>query len=492
MGGNRTLSSGDGPTANQALRCAIYTRKSTEEGLNQEFNSLEAQREAAESYVASQRQLGWVLVAEHYDDGGYTGANLERPALGRLLEDIERGTVDCVLVYKIDRLSRSLLDFARLIEVFERHHVSLVSVTQPLNTTASLGRLTLNILLSFAQFEREMVSDRTRDKMAAARRKGKWVGGTPVLGYDIAPTGSKLWVNVEEAERVRAIFALYLQRGSLEAVLAELQARQWMTKRWRTRAGKEHPGATLSESRIRAVAAKRALCRPSRASGRAIYGRARSHCRAGHLGAGAGATRQSTNHEQSEEAAGSPKVCGRAKGKPTSATNYAAAGPGAEVRRTDPVWSSRQLHRAGPTRASISCSRYANERVAKSGSRYPGGNLVSAAGGSQATSHFRAGSAEAECHVAVGETTRGVETFASTDIAALQNPRHRRFREPNCQSTSHISGRRNSRHAFEPTCWRYTSQRARWRDHDSNPLPKTETLSRGWQVFALPRTRLLL
>jgi len=191
------------------LRCAIYTRKSTEEGLNQEFNSLEAQREAAAAYIASQRQLGWILVSERYDDGGYTGGNLERPALQRLLHDIQQGQIDCVLVYKVDRLSRSLLDFARLMEIFERHQVCLVSVTQPLNTTSSLGRLTLNILLSFAQFEREMIADRTRDKMAAARRKGKWVGGKPVLGYDVAATGGRLVVNPEEASRVQAVFGLY-------------------------------------------------------------------------------------------------------------------------------------------------------------------------------------------------------------------------------------------------------------------------------------------
>jgi DNA invertase Pin-like site-specific DNA recombinase len=248
MGGNRTTPQVDEQALKSPLRCAIYTRKSTEEGLNQEFNTLEAQREAAEAYVASQRQLGWLLVAERYDDGGYTGANLERPALRKLVEDIEGGKVDCVLVYKIDRLSRSLLDFARLIEVFERHHVSLVSVTQPLNTTASLGRLTLNILLSFAQFEREMIADRTRDKMGAARRKGKWVGGRPVLGYDIASTGGKLTVNAEEAERVRAIFGLYLQHGSTEAVLAELQARQWTTKSWRTRDGKQHAGQPFTKA----------------------------------------------------------------------------------------------------------------------------------------------------------------------------------------------------------------------------------------------------
>ena len=229
------------------LRCAIYTRKSTEEGLNQEFNSLEAQREGAAAYIASQRQLGWTLVSERYDDGGYTGGNLERPALQRLLHDIKQGQIDCVLVYKVDRLSRSLLDFARLMEIFERHQVCLVSVTQPLNTTSSLGRLTLNILLSFAQFEREMIADRTRDKMAAARRKGKWVGGKPVLGYDVAATGGRLVVNAEEASRVQAVFGLYLQHRSLNVVLEELQGRRWTTKHWRTRDGKEHLGRPFTK-----------------------------------------------------------------------------------------------------------------------------------------------------------------------------------------------------------------------------------------------------
>ena len=182
------------------MRCAIYTRKSSEEGLAQEFNSLDAQRESAEAYIVSQRHAGWTAVAEHYDDGGYTGANLDRPALERLLADIEAGSIDCVMVYKVDRLSRSLLDFARLMGIFEKHGVSLVSVTQQFNTTASLGRLTLNILLSFAQFEREMIAERTRDKMSAARRKGKWVGGRPVLGYDVAADGRKLIVNEGEAQ----------------------------------------------------------------------------------------------------------------------------------------------------------------------------------------------------------------------------------------------------------------------------------------------------
>src|SRR6266404_6470865 len=170
---NSTEHVGEGKAAARPLRCAIYTRKSTEDGLNHPFNTLEAQREAAEAYILSQRHVGWTVVDEHYDDGGYTGGNLDRPALQKLITDMEAGRVDCVVVYKVDRLSRSLLDFARLMDVFERHGVNLVSVTQPLNTTVSMGRLTLNILLSFAQFEREIISERTRDKMAAARKKGK-------------------------------------------------------------------------------------------------------------------------------------------------------------------------------------------------------------------------------------------------------------------------------------------------------------------------------
>ena len=169
------------------IRCAIYTRKSTEEGLQQEFNSLDAQREAGEAFIASQRHEGWQLVPERFDDGGFTGGNMDRPALKRLLAAIEARSVNCVVVYKVDRLSRSLLDFARIMEVFDRSGVSFVSVTQQFNTTDSMGRLTLNILLSFAQFEREIISERTRDKMCAARRKGKWIGGHPVLGYDIDP-----------------------------------------------------------------------------------------------------------------------------------------------------------------------------------------------------------------------------------------------------------------------------------------------------------------
>jgi site-specific DNA recombinase len=204
------------------VRCAIYTRKSTEEGLDQDFNSLHAQREAAEAYIVCQKHLGWTLVPTHYDDGGFTGGNLDRPALKQLLEDIDARRVDCILVYKVDRLSRSLLDFARLVDRFDQRSVSFVSVTQQFNTTSSLGRLTLNILLSFAQFEREIIGERTRDKMSAARRKGKWVGGTPVLGYDVVAGGGRLMVNDKESRRVRDIFALFAQYQSLAAVVAKL------------------------------------------------------------------------------------------------------------------------------------------------------------------------------------------------------------------------------------------------------------------------------
>jgi site-specific DNA recombinase len=166
-------------TSQPVVRCAIYTRKSTYEGLDQDFNSLDAQREAAEAYIASQRSAGWVDLPDRYDDGGCTGANMDRPALARLLADVEAGKINAVVVYKVDRLSRSLLDFAKMLEAFEAHHVSFVSVTQQFNTATSMGRLILNVLLSFAQFEREMISERTRDKMSAARRKGKWLGGGP-------------------------------------------------------------------------------------------------------------------------------------------------------------------------------------------------------------------------------------------------------------------------------------------------------------------------
>jgi site-specific DNA recombinase len=234
----------------RTVRCAVYTRKSTEEGLDQEFNSLQAQREAAEAYIKSQRHLGWTLLPQLYDDGGFTGGNIERPALKRLLEDIEAHRVDCVMVYKVDRLSRSLLDFARLMDLFDQRSVSFVSVTQQFNTTTSLGRLTLNILLSFAQFEREIIGERTRDKMSAARRKGKWVGGIPVLGYDVDPRGGRLIVNDGEAARAREIFKLYAKHRSLTRVAAELQRRQRTTKSWATKKGLQRAGSVFDKASL--------------------------------------------------------------------------------------------------------------------------------------------------------------------------------------------------------------------------------------------------
>ena len=234
------------------VRCAIYTRKSVSEGLEQQFNTLDAQRASAEAYIESQKQEGWVCLADRYDDGGFTGANIERPALQRLIADIEAGRIDMVVVYKVDRLSRSLLDFARLTEVFERHGVGLVAVTQHLNTADSMGRLTLNILLSFAQFERELISERTRDKIAAARKRGKYAGGPPILGYDIASerSGSRLVVNPDEAEQVRRIFALYLEHGGLLATVKAIDALGWTTKRWTTKTGTERGGAPFDKTKL--------------------------------------------------------------------------------------------------------------------------------------------------------------------------------------------------------------------------------------------------
>jgi site-specific DNA recombinase len=221
----------------RAIRCVIYTRKSTEEGLEQEFNSLDAQREAGEAYIASQRCQGWAPISERFDDGGFTGASLERPALARLLSAVRAGRVDCVVVYKVDRLSRSLLDFVQIMSVFEEHRVSFVSVTQQFNTTTSMGRLTLNILLSFAQFERELIGERTRDKMWAAKKKGKWAGGFPPLGYDLAPEGGRLLINRAEADRVRGIFQIAADHGSLATAREEIESRGWGTKSWTTRSG---------------------------------------------------------------------------------------------------------------------------------------------------------------------------------------------------------------------------------------------------------------
>jgi DNA invertase Pin-like site-specific DNA recombinase len=210
------------------VRCAIYTRVSTDQGLEQDFNSLDAQYEASQAYIRSQVHAGWTLVRFKYDDGGFSGGNTDRPALQRLLDDVRGGKVDIIVVYKVDRLTRSLADFAKLVELFDQHGVSFVSVTQQFNTTTSMGRLTLNVLLSFAQFEREVTSERIRDKIAASKRKGLWVGGMAPLGYDTRDR--KITVNEAEAECVRTIFRSYLKLGSLNLLMTDLRRRGIVTK----------------------------------------------------------------------------------------------------------------------------------------------------------------------------------------------------------------------------------------------------------------------
>jgi site-specific DNA recombinase len=232
------------------IRCAIYTRKSSDEGLDGDFTSLDAQRESALAYIASQQHEGWVCLPERYDDGGYSGGNMERPALRRLLADIQAGKVGCILTYKVDRLSRSLLDFARIMEIFDKHRVSFVSVTQLFNSATSMGRLVLNVLLSFAQFEREIIGERTRDKMAAARRKGKRCGGMAILGYDVDAHNGKLVVNDEEAQLVRAIYGLYLRHETLALVVRELSRRGWVNKHWVTRKGRQRGGRPFTKSTL--------------------------------------------------------------------------------------------------------------------------------------------------------------------------------------------------------------------------------------------------
>jgi DNA invertase Pin-like site-specific DNA recombinase len=234
--------------AKPKARCAVYTRKSSEEGLEQSFNSLDAQREACAAYIDSQRNEGWVPLDDRYDDGGYSGGTLERPALQRLIRDIEAGTVDTVVCYKIDRLSRSLTDFAKLVDVFERNSVTFVSVTQSFCTTTSMGRLTLNILLSFAQFERELAGERIRDKFAASRRKGIFMGGHPPLGYDIRDR--KLVVNPAEAELVRLIFRRFLDLGSALLLVRELNAQGHRTKSWTTQAGTFREGRRFDKGTL--------------------------------------------------------------------------------------------------------------------------------------------------------------------------------------------------------------------------------------------------
>jgi site-specific DNA recombinase len=217
-----------GPACAGTKRCAIYTRKSSEEGLEQDFNSLHAQREACEAYITSQRHEGWSLVPTHYDDGGYSGGSMDRPGLVALMADVDAGRIDIVVVYKVDRLTRSLADFAKIVERFDARGISFVSVTQAFNTTSSMGRLTLNVLLSFAQFEREVTAERIRDKIAASKRKGLWMGGHVPLGYHVL--NRKLVIDEVEAEQVRTIFGLYLKLGSIPALKEELDRRDMRTR----------------------------------------------------------------------------------------------------------------------------------------------------------------------------------------------------------------------------------------------------------------------
>ncbi len=235
----------------QRKRCAVYCRVSSDERLDQSFNSIDAQREAGQAYIASQRAEGWIPVSDDYDDPGYSGGNTERPALKRLLADIQAGRVDIVVVYKIDRLTRSLADFAKMVEVFDRHGVSFSAVTQQINSASSMGRLMLNVLLSFAQFEREVTSERIRDKIAASKRKGLWMGGVPPLGYDV--DNRLLVINEAEARVVRRIFSEMLTIGSPTQIAARLTAEGITTKAWTTQEGRTRTGARIDKKYLHAL-----------------------------------------------------------------------------------------------------------------------------------------------------------------------------------------------------------------------------------------------
>ncbi|OED43319.1 recombinase [Chromatiales bacterium (ex Bugula neritina AB1)] len=230
------------------LHCAVYTRKSTDEGLDQEYNSIDAQRDAGHAYIASQRIEGWTPVEHDYDDPAYSGGNLERPAMQRLLRDIENNQIDIVVVYKIDRLTRSLMDFSKMIAVFEQHNVSFVSVTQQFNTTNSMGRLMLNILLSFAQFEREVTGERIRDKITASKKKGLWMGGVPPLGYDVQ--SRCLIINPREAKTIQHIFKRFAELGSTTALYQELSLDGVTSKSWTTQDGRFRPGKPIDKGML--------------------------------------------------------------------------------------------------------------------------------------------------------------------------------------------------------------------------------------------------
>ena len=230
------------------VRCAVYTRKSSEEGLEQSFNSLDAQREACEAYILSQKHEGWILVPGSFDDGGFSGGSMKRPGLAEVMAAVEGGLIDIIVVYKVDRLTRSLADFAKMVEVFDRRGVSFVSITQAFNTTSSMGRLTLNVLLSFAQFEREVAGERIRDKIAASKAKGMWMGGLPPLGYD--PVETRLVINEAEASHVRKLFALYRHLRSVDAVIAEAAQLGITSKLHESAAGRISGGSPISRGQL--------------------------------------------------------------------------------------------------------------------------------------------------------------------------------------------------------------------------------------------------
>ena len=258
------------------IRCAIYTRKSSEEGLEQAFNSLDAQREACEAYIRSQRHEGWQVRAEHYDDGGVSGGTLARPAVQRLLTDIKAGEIDVVVVYKVDRLTRALSDFARLVETFDAHQVSFVSVTQQFNTTTSMGRLTLNVLLSFAQFEREVTGERIRDKIAASKRKGMWMGGVVPLGYDVKER--RLVPNSDEVITVRRLYELYLLHKNVRTLRAAALEQSLKSK----------SGKNFSPRPALSSLTESAVYRRSHSQERTPPRASRWDCRSAHLGSGPG------------------------------------------------------------------------------------------------------------------------------------------------------------------------------------------------------------
>ena len=271
-------------------RCAIYTRKSTDEGLEQDFNSLDAQREACAAFIQSQKHEGWTVLPTLYDDGGYSGGTMERPALQRLLADIEAGRIDVIVVYKVDRLTRALSDFAKLVEVFDRRGVSFVSITQQFNTTTSMGRLTLNILLSFAQFERELIGERVRDKVAASKKKGMWMGGTVPLGYDAKDR--KLVINKAEARTVVDIYRRYLRLKSVRALQVELDAAGIRSKRRVRPDGTDHGNQRFSQGALYLLLQNRTYRGEATHKGNAYPGRTFGDRRQAALGRRAGRARR--------------------------------------------------------------------------------------------------------------------------------------------------------------------------------------------------------